>query len=412
MRSSWSESRRASLADPARTRGLALSWQARPFGSYRFSRSAISGFPTDPRRTPRQCPPRGSCGVRGASASTAEYAPRIGLADIQDGFNLSVLNVGLLSAEWRTEMTRLTLSEYASYGFLNYSAQQPPGPTTTGGIRLDPLLRQKLLYEASSTSLSAVITPEKRWSVSVAVSYSLSGGADDEARSVLPFVKGPLIAATFDYGLGKSDRLITGASGEHSNLSTGFDYYFLRVSEGWAHEFASRSSITLGAGLTAVRSSSFTPTVPLFIAPTLIDGTHYDLYPTVDAALVYQLPFRDKTTLRARSALAPVINRATGLLSQQVLALVNASWFENPVDCARRRRLIAVARRGGRRVHVCLGASRRGILDHEEPRYFSGGEGRVAKGRAVFFAHRRTASFRRSDRSFALITFLGLRALP
>ena len=282
-------------------------------------------------------------------------------------------------------MTRLTLSEYASYGFLNYSAQQLPGPSTTGGIRLDPLLRQKLLYEASSTSLSAVITPEKRWSVSVAVSYSLSGGADDEARSVLPFVKGPLIAATFDYGLGKSDRLITGASGEHSNLSTGFDYYFLRVSEGWAHEFVSRSSITLGAGLTAVRSSSFTPDRPLlFIAPTLINGAHYDLYPTVDAALLYQLPFRDKATLRARSALAPVINRATGLLSQQVLALVNASWFETPMDRARRRRLITVAQRGRRRVHVCLGASRRRILDHEEPRHFSGGEGRVAKESGSF----------------------------
>ena len=59
-------------------------------------------------------------------------------------------------------MMRLTLSEYASYGFLNYSAQQLPGPSTTGGIRSIPLLRQKLLYEASSTSLSAVITPEKR----------------------------------------------------------------------------------------------------------------------------------------------------------------------------------------------------------------------------------------------------------
>ena len=153
-------------------------------------RAGYFGFPTDPSAHAETVPTaRLLWGTRSVGI-TAEYAPRIGLADIQDGFNLSVLNVGLLSAEWRTEMTRLTLSEYASYGFLNYSAQQLPGPSTTGGIRLNPLLRQKLLYEASSTSLSAVITPEKRWSVSVAVSYSLSGGADDEARSVLPFVKG------------------------------------------------------------------------------------------------------------------------------------------------------------------------------------------------------------------------------
>ena len=55
---------------------------------------AISASPTDPRRAETVPTARLLWGSRSVGI-TAEYAPRIGLADIQDGFNLSVLNVGL-----------------------------------------------------------------------------------------------------------------------------------------------------------------------------------------------------------------------------------------------------------------------------------------------------------------------------
>jgi hypothetical protein len=289
-------------------------------------RAGYFGFPTDPS-VHVETIPSGHLAVGSHLASfTLEYAPRLGLADLQLGLNPSVLHVGFAAADWRTEHTSLTLSEYASYGFLNYSALQLPSTGASGTLRIDPLLRQKVLYEGSSTTLVAVLTPERRWSLRWTLSYAVNGGADAEARSVLPLVKGPRFEGLFDYALRKSDHLLTTASVERSTLSTGYDYFFLRAIEGWGHAFSSEISATIAVGATEVRSSSFAPTAPYFIPPVLIVGTHHDLYPTVEAGFLYQLPYRDKVTTRVRAELAPAINRATGLLSQQVQALVNASF--------------------------------------------------------------------------------------
>ncbi|HKQ69815.1 MAG TPA: hypothetical protein VJT73_10775 [Polyangiaceae bacterium] len=251
---------------------------------------------------------------------TFAYAPRIGLADLQRGINPAFLHSGFLHAAWRTRSVRVTFDEYASYGFLNYSAARLPGSAVPGTMRVDPLVRAHVDYEASATAVNVFYVPVPRVSLRFLASYSVNGGATESARRVIPLQNGPRLETVLDYALTPTDRSLTALSFEKSSLSTGYDYLFLQASEGLAHRFSARTRAEVALGAARVKTS----------LPPPFEIAEWNTYMTVSGVVGHQIPFRDMVAFLLRAQYAPAVNRFTGRVSQQLQGILNATWQTNP----------------------------------------------------------------------------------
>jgi hypothetical protein len=272
-------------------------------------RGGYFGFPNDPALN-AETVPSATFGIDDRRVGfTLGYAPRLGLVDLQDGVNPSLLNSGFAEATWQTRSLRLAVDEYATYGSLNYSALRLPSASPAFVLQVNPLLRQTILYEASSTALTAVVVPKRRWSLRLALSYSLSGGADDAARLVLPLQKGPRFDTLLEYSLSRRETLAARALVEQSSITPGYDYAFLGGSFGYRRHFTRLLEAEVAGGVTETRSK---------LPPPLTAGTFYSTYGTIAALVRYRLPTRERIELRLASQLAPAINRISSLLTQQI----------------------------------------------------------------------------------------------
>jgi hypothetical protein len=272
-------------------------------------RGGYFGIPNDPALNAETVPSATFAIDDRRTSFTLGYAPRLGLVDLQDGLNPSILNSGFAEAGWQTRGVRITINEFASYGSLNYSVLRLPSTSPAFVQGVNPTLREKILYEASATTLSALIVPKRRWSLRPAISYSLSGGADDEARLVLPFMKGPRFDTLLEYSVSRVDTLAARALVEQTSITPGFDYGFLGGSVGYRRHFSRLLEGELAGGITETRSKLPSP---------LNAGTYYNTYGTLTVLARYKLPTRERVELRAAAQLAPSINRISSLLTQQV----------------------------------------------------------------------------------------------
>jgi len=272
-------------------------------------RGGYFGFPNDPALN-AETVPSATLGVDDRRwAFTLGYAPRLGLADLQDGLNPSLLNSGVAEASWQVRGVRLALSEYASYGWLNYSALRLPSSSPSFVLQVNPALRARILYEGSSTALAAVLVPKRRWSLRLALSYSLSGGADDEARLVLPLQKGPRFDTQLEYSHSRKNLLLARAVVEQSSITPGFDYAFLGGSVGFRSHISRLLEAEVTGGVTETRSE---------LPPPLPPEKSYSTYGTATALARYRLPSRERVELRLVTQLSPGINRISSLLTQQI----------------------------------------------------------------------------------------------
>jgi len=278
------------------------------------------GLPTDPALNAETVPSIGLSLETHTTALTLSYAPRFALTDLQLGLFPSNLQNGFVDLSWHARRVRIALSEYASYGTLNYSSLQFPASAAPGALRVDPLLRRIVSYEGTSTALALVLTPERRWSLRFALSYSLSGAANDADRDVLPLYYGPRFETAFDYAVLRPTHSVTRASVEKATVSTGQQYVFVSGTEGIAHRIDKMTDAELGIGVTEVRSD----------LPAPLSQLRYDTYGTLEAVLNHRLPYRERFDLQFRGSLSPAINRVTGLVTQQVQAIVRSNFRDYP----------------------------------------------------------------------------------
>jgi hypothetical protein len=272
-----------------------------------------------------------------------QYAPRFGLSDVQLGLRPYVLNAGAAQLGWRARSFRLTLDEVASYGQLNTTSALPTSTAAGTASATGPVNNARpyaqLTYQASSTTLTALLSPERRWSLRLALSYAFSGGARGESRDLLTYQYGPRAELTFDAAVTRHDRLQTQASVEGSTvlstiqrtsaglqrpaLDATYNYVFIRGTEGWSHNFSREVEGSISAGVTQVHSElRFSDPV----GPPQPPDRFWDTYPTAELSLIEHLPVRDKFDLQLRAVLTPAANRLTGLLSQQFQTLLNGNW--------------------------------------------------------------------------------------
>jgi hypothetical protein len=273
-------------------------------------RGGYFGFPTDPALNAETVPSATFSADDRRMAFSLGYAPRLGLVDLQDGLNPSILNSGFAEASWQARGVRIIVNEFATYGWLNYSVLALPSSSPALVLQVNPQLRQRILYEASSTSVTAVVIPKRRWMLRPVLSYNLSGGADDAAQLVLPLMKGPRLDTLLEYSQSRLETLSARATVEQSNVTPGFNYGFLGGSVGYRRSFNRLFDAELAAGITETSTSLPPPLVPT--------GTFYNTYGTVAGVARYRLPAREKVELRLAAQLAPTINRITSLLSQQI----------------------------------------------------------------------------------------------
>jgi hypothetical protein len=282
------------------------------------------GLPTDPALNAETVPSIALSLETHTSGLTLSYAPRLALTDLQLGVYPSVLQNGFVDMSWHARNVRISLSEYASYGTLNYSTLQLPASAAPGAFRVDPLLRRIVSYEGTSTALTLLLTPERRWSLRFALSYSLSGAAHEADRDVLPLYYGPRFETAFEYALLRPTHSVTRASIEKATVSTGQEYVFVQGTEGVAQRFSKMTDAELSVGATEVRSD----------LPAPRSERRYDTYGTVEAVLNQRLPYRERFDLQFRAALSPAINRVTGLVTQQVQAIVRSNYRSYPWTAA------------------------------------------------------------------------------
>jgi hypothetical protein len=339
------------------------------------ARGGYLGLPTDPALNLETAP---SATVNLDARRTTfmlQYAPHLGLTNVEIELRPYLLHAGAAEVVWRARWLRLSLNEVASYGDLNTTSALPSssfvspgtstaGPAATGGAPMAPPVTtpgatgatgvtggatpgssdsngfSRLRYQASTTTLAAMLTPSRRWSLRLALSYTLNGGADNVARQVLAYQYGPRAEATFEHTLSVRDHLVTQASAEGSTLlsiiphtdgegvalvplEATYGYVFVRGSEGWSHHFTRATEASISGGVTEVHSDL---QVLDPVGPPSPPQRFWKTYPTAEVSLIQQLPVNDRFDVQVRALLTPAVNRLTGLLSQQVQGLLNANW--------------------------------------------------------------------------------------
>jgi hypothetical protein len=217
-----------------------------------------------------------------------EYAPRVVFVDVggSNGGPPLFLHGALAQLTLREERYTLTVTQSGSAGEQNFSqvggsvaattitanampasrdmpmpntpqapmsamamnAQQPPtaNPSSTGG--LVPNARAvKVANEETAARLDVAWT--RRLRSELRGSFGFSGGADPEARMLLPRQRRAQLDASLGFDRTRLDRISTVLTGAQIETSNGYDHWLASALENWSTRFDPESSLEVGAGL-------------------------------------------------------------------------------------------------------------------------------------------------------------------
>lgn len=123
----------------------------------------------------------------------------------------------------------------------------PPDPTTS---RATPLANtQSLRTRAHLTSALAAYSLTRRHQGEGAASYTVSGGADGEARALQPLLRTVFGALGLRFRLTRRDDLVTSASTYRTTTSNGFEHWVATASESWSSRLSTRTTSSLALGI-------------------------------------------------------------------------------------------------------------------------------------------------------------------
>lgn len=264
---------------------------------------------------------------------TLGYTPRLAFVDFNEsGSRPSILNAGLVSAQWHERKVRVTLTENASYGDQTFAALSvlpttgtPAAPSGSPGAPISPnqpvslpttdaVPAVALLSTMSSVTTLASQVTLRRMLLTASVGYQVSGGADTAAQQILPLQHGPFAETDFDVTATRRDHFVTVVLGSDAAFSTGVDSVLLEVLEQWRHKWSRSTDTELGGGVSGVRSRL------VFEAPYT-----YAADPIVNGAINHELVHgADRVELRADAGFGPTVDRLTGLADQRVYGTLQA----------------------------------------------------------------------------------------
>jgi hypothetical protein len=256
------------------------------------------------------------------------WSPRLTLRDVQLGASPELLQRAsgslVVSTSRRLE---LRVEEEGAYGTQSsaYLQLTPPASSGVGSSlaaapRVEPLAVPVSLRSVSSRSTAGLRwLPARRWTLGLAGSYLVSGGADDASRALLPLQSGPRVEAALGWSASRLDTVTTLGSAQRVHVSTGSDTVLVEGSEAWSRRLAPTLDLQLAAGVSGVGSNGTRG------EKTAVVGTT-GVLPVAQATLTRRLRL-DEHVHEAQVAvrLAPVVDRLTGTADQRWQATLSAT---------------------------------------------------------------------------------------
>ncbi|HSQ66395.1 MAG TPA: hypothetical protein VLM85_24395 [Polyangiaceae bacterium] len=256
------------------------------------------------------------------------YTPRFTLWDMNvSAIQGTVYNSGSLHAEWRPGLAHLTLDQTAGYGGVNLASValvSAPGATPTAPplINVVPVSRV-LNFATSSTTLSAR-ADLRRWTLGSTVSFQLSGGADADAQTYLPFQYGPVGELRADYAASHVAHLITVASAQHNSFSFGPETTVAGGEQRWHHEWSRYTLTQFSLGASAARER-----------PGPAAASETNAYPVAEATVEHRRGFaQERFLFRATARVSPMVNPLLGTVDERLQGTLGCTWTHRRLTLA------------------------------------------------------------------------------
>jgi hypothetical protein len=244
------------------------------------------------------------------------YAPRLTLWDVNaGGVRPTALHDGAARIEWRSLAARLSLAETGSYGGVDLAAFALTPGADGAAQHVDLVPAPQIIQFASSTTTLASRLTLGRWLVATSVGYQLSGGADAEARAVLPFQIGPFGELSASYAASRRDHVITTLTASEELFSSGPESLLMELDEGWRHALTRTTDVTLTLGASESRARM-----------SALAAHDFETHPVAEAVLEQRNPRPEgQVDLRLDVRLGPVVNRLVGIVDERVGGTLTAS---------------------------------------------------------------------------------------
>jgi hypothetical protein len=222
----------------------------------------------------------------------------------------NLMNFAALRVGRALRTLSLDASADVAYGYTDLLA---------GGVWLPAAVSttSRLLYVSASGGLALTARPSPRTTLTADAGVFHSGGADDEARQVLPRQRGVTAGATAERRLTPRDALSLAVRGSSARFDDGLVSSVLGVSASWRHQVTPALATSVAGGVSATVSR--------------VPGGESDVLPAPSAELgaTYSAgPARPTHALRLR--VDPVIDRLTGGVALRVEGSLESGWAFSP----------------------------------------------------------------------------------
>jgi len=245
---------------------------------------------------------------------TASYLPRILELVPRRRGGFTVLHRGAFLGQWRTKSDgRLFVDQQASYGTNAFSLLVAAAEGST--LTLDQLTQLPPLLYFSETTLLGLEQPlSRKLRLTASAAYGVSGGANNDARSKLPLLRGPKAALTLGWLVRPRDTVSAAVRYSATYLSGGPRASIVEANASWRHRFT-RDELELGLGAARTHDERTDQVQPVATARLRREPTKRRFH-------------RFGGNLRAR--LAPAIDPLTGFTYSRVDGLGEIDYLPFP----------------------------------------------------------------------------------
>lgn len=176
---------------------------------------------------------------------------------------------------------------------------------------------RRIPYAYGMATVDVAVEPSRREAWSFQLGSFLTGGADDEARAVLPLQRSVWIDSTFTWGVTPRDALSAVASVAGSRVERAGDAAYLLAGGGWRHHVRPTLKLRGAAGLAATFAR----------APE--GGGARGAVPWARASLAHE-PEAPRPSAEVHLAVAPWIDRVTGAIDARATSDAWVRWRRTP----------------------------------------------------------------------------------
>jgi hypothetical protein len=195
--------------------------------------------------------------------------------------------------------------------------ETPGGPGAEPGASSGTVRATDQLVKYVSLRTSAEISHRlgRFTSIQGGLGYTVTGGADEESRSLYPTVRGPDARATLSYALNARNLLSSTLSAQYATSGDSTETLSLAFDQIWHHDFSPRTAGELGAGLTYAHS------------PQENGSIAHSFYPAGRASITHNQRFaRGVLNMNASAGGAPVLDFTTAAIDPRLFVAAGLGW--------------------------------------------------------------------------------------